>query len=96
MAIPDKDPSKTEVLIIEAKKADLDNGFTQLCAELIALDQWEKTGKQEILLGAVTTGNIWQFGRLNRLNKHIEQDLKLYLVPEDLEALMRILVQALI
>lgn len=88
--------NKNEVLIIEAKKADLDYGFTQLTAELIALDQWEKTSDQPTILGAVTTGNIWQFGRLNRLDKHIEQGLKIYRVPDDLESLMRILVQALI
>ncbi|MBL1210791.1 type I restriction enzyme HsdR N-terminal domain-containing protein [Geminocystis sp. GBBB08] len=83
------------LLVIEAKKQDLDFGFTQLTAQLIALDQWEKMGDQEILIGAVTTGNIWQFGRLNRQQKHIEQGLDLYRVPDDLDPLMRILVQAL-
>jgi hypothetical protein len=88
--------NKNNLLVIEAKKADLDYGFTQLTAELIALDKWEKTQNQEILLGAVTTGTIWQFGLLNRAKKHIEQDLKVYVVPDNLEPLMRILVQALI
>ena len=86
---------ENNLLVIEAKKADLDYGFTQLSAELIALNQWEETREQEVLLGAVTTGNIWQFGCLNRANKHIEQDLKVYVVPNDLDSLMRILVQAL-
>ena len=58
-----------QLLVIEAKKADLDYGFTQLTSQLIALDQWEKMSSQEILIGAVTTGNIWQFGRLNRQKK---------------------------
>jgi len=84
-----------DMVVIEAKRDDLDSGFNQLCAEMIALDQWEKMGDQEILIGAVTTGNIWQFGRLNRQQKHIEQGLDLYRVPDDLELLMRILVQAL-
>lgn len=53
-------------------------------------------GNQEILIGAVTMGNIWQFGLLNRQPKHIEQGLNLYQVPDDLDALMRILIQALI
>jgi hypothetical protein len=88
--------NKNEILVIEAKKADLDYGMTQLIAELIALDQWENTGNQETLFGAVTTGNIWQFAVLNREEKQIQQDLKVYTVPEDLESLMRILVQALI
>lgn len=88
--------NKNELLVIEAKKADLDYGMTQLISELIALDQWENTPDQEILLGAVTTGNIWQFAQLNRLEKQIKQNLKIYVIPEDLEPLMRILVQALI
>lgn len=85
----------TELLVIEAKREDLDYGFTQLAAEMIALDQWEKTPAQNILLGVVTTGKIWQFGRLDRAHKHIEQGLEQYRVPEDLDSVMRILVAAL-
>jgi len=88
--------SKTELLVIEAKREDLDYGFTQLVAEMIALDQWERTPEQSVLLGAVTTGTVWQFGRLHRETKEIEQGLNLYRVPDDLDPLMRILVQALI
>jgi hypothetical protein len=88
--------NKHSLLVIEAKKQDLDFGFTQLSSELIALDEWEKIGDQEVLIGAVTTGNIWQFGRLNRREKHIEQGLDLYRVPDDLNSLMRILVQVLL
>jgi hypothetical protein len=65
--------TNTELLVIEAKREDLDYGFTQLAAEMIALDRWEKTPAQDILLGVVTTGKIWQFGRLDRACKHIEQ-----------------------
>lgn len=63
---------------------------------MIALDRWDRTPDQPILLGAVTTGTIWQFGRLHREMKEIEQGLNLYVVPDDLDPLMRILVQALI
>ncbi|MBR8833985.1 MAG: hypothetical protein DSM106950_08080 [Stigonema ocellatum SAG 48.90 = DSM 106950] len=45
------------------KRDDLDYGFTQLIAELIAL-VWERSPKveqQPRLLGAITTGQIWQF-----------------------------------
>lgn len=87
--------NKQELLVIEAKKGDLDYGMTQLFAELIALDQWQENEKQTQIIGAITTGKIWEFARLNRLNKHIEQGLENYRVPEDLEPLMRILVQAL-
>jgi hypothetical protein len=87
--------TKNELLVIEAKREDLDYGFTQLAAEMIALDQWEKTPEQDILLGVVTTGKIWQFGRLDRARKHMEQGLEQYRVPEDLDSVMRILVAAL-
>jgi hypothetical protein len=87
--------TNTELLVIEAKREDLDYGFTQLAAEMIALDQWEKTPEQDILLGVVTTGKIWQFGRLDRARKHVEQGLEQYRVPEDLDSVMRILVAAL-
>jgi len=88
--------TKSEVLVIEAKREDLTYGFTQLAAEMIALDQWEKTSAESTLLGAVTTGSIWKFGRLNRATKHIEEGLDSYRVPDDIEPLMRILVQSLV
>ncbi|MBT9314669.1 hypothetical protein [Leptothoe spongobia] len=87
--------TQTELLVIEAKRQDLDYGFTQLVAEMIALDQWDKTPKQSVLLGAITTGTVWQFGQLDRNTKHIEQGLNSYRAPEDLDDLMRILVAAL-
>ncbi len=88
--------NKNNLLVIEAKKADLDCGMTQLFAELIALDLWLENQEQIELVGSITTGNIWQFAQLNRQEKHLEQGLNLYRVPEDLEPLMRILVQCLI
>ena len=85
---------QNQVLIVEAKKADLDRGFTQLAVELIALEQWTDSDNQ-ILTGAVSTGSIWQFGQLNRNSKVITQDLNLYTVPANLEELQRILVKIL-
>jgi hypothetical protein len=87
--------SHTELLVIEAKHQDLDYGFTQLAAEMIALDQWDRTPNQSTLLGAVTTGKVWEFGLLDRATKHIDQGLDSYRVPDDLEPLMRILIQSL-
>jgi hypothetical protein len=83
-----------QLLVIEAKQADLVKGFKQLAVELIALDQAEKTD-QAVILGAVTTGEVWMFGQLHRHDRLIVQNTKLYLVPDELETLMRILVQAL-
>ena len=86
---------KTELLVIEAKRQDLDYGMTQLVAEMIALDQWDRTPDQKILIGSVTTGKLWEFALLDRSRQHIDQGLESYRVPEDIEPLMRILVQAL-
>ena len=84
-----------DLLVIEAKKEDLDYGMTQLIAELIALEQWQEKKENIYLIGAVTTGKIWEFARLNRDKKQIEQGLESYRFPEDIEPLMGILVQAL-
>ena len=86
--------TQTHLLVIEAKQADLTRGFTQLAMEMIALDQWTEVN-QPSFLGAVTTGNIWQFGVLHRQSKQIEQGLNLYRVTEDIEAVVRILLAAL-
>lgn len=83
-----------KLLVIEAKNADLAKGFTQLAVELIALDKWTDN-QQSILQGAVSTGDIWQFGILQRSQKQIEQGLTLYRVPDDMESLIRILVKIL-
>lgn len=86
----------SQLLVVEAKKADLDFGLTQLVAELIALDRWQIENDRPYFIGAVTTGKIWEFARLDRHSKHIEQGLTSYRVPEDLDSLMRILVCTLI
>jgi hypothetical protein len=90
--------TKTNLLVVEAKQEDLTNGFTQMAVQLIALDQWKKSTlveEQPELVGAVSTGTIWQFGVLHRQQKLVTQELTLYRVPTDLEPLMRILVAAL-
>ena len=81
-------------LVIEAKNEDLERGFVQLTVELIALDRWLDS-EQTVLPGAISTGNIWQFGQFDRQNRIMTQDLNLYRVPADLEDLLRILVRIL-
>ncbi|KAF3888732.1 MULTISPECIES: hypothetical protein [Nostocales] len=87
--------SSANLIVIEAKQADLNRGFTQLATEMIALDQWTDSNQPEIL-GAVTTGNIWQFGILYRQQKLIEEGINLYRVTEELEDVVRILLAPLI
>lgn len=86
--------SQSNLLVIEAKNADLARGFTQLAVELIALDQWTN-GKMPILYGVISTGDIWQFGCFHRAKKLMQQDLVLYRVPTDLQDLFCILVALL-
>ncbi len=83
--------SENQLLVIEAKNADLERGLVQLAVELIAFDNWLPIDNS-ILYGAVSIGNIWQFAILERESKQITQDLNLYRVPNDLETLMKILV----
>lgn len=87
--------SANNLIVIEAKQADINRGFAQLATEMIALDQWTDSTQSEIL-GAVTTGNIWQFGILYRQQQQIEQGINLYRVTEELEVVIRILLAALI
>ena len=81
-------------LVVEAKNEDLERGFVQLAIELIALDQWIESD-QPILQGAISTGNIWQFGQFDRASRQITQDLNLYRVPADLADLIQVLVSIL-
>jgi hypothetical protein len=86
--------AQQNLLIIEAKNADLQRGFIQLTAELIALDQVIEVGVP-YLYGAVSIGDVWQFGLLNRATKQIAQDLQLYRVPADLNELVQIIIAVL-
>ena len=83
--------TKTQFLVIEAKNADLQRGFTQLAVELIALEQAE-FASSSMLYGAVSMGNIWQFAVLDTQKKQIIQDTNLYRVPTDLLELLQVIV----
>ncbi len=82
------------LLVVEAKNADMSRGFTQLAVEMIALDKADET-EQNTIYGAVTTGNIWQFGELDRTQKIVKQDIGSYDLLQDLEDLVRIFVEIL-
>lgn len=83
-----------QLLVVEAKNADLNRGFTQLAVELIALDQWVDSDSTT-LYGAVTTGDVWRFGSFHREERQIQQDTVLYTLPDKLEELVRILLGVL-
>jgi len=82
--------SDKELAVVEAKKADIDRGFTQLAVELIAIEKYEE-GETNVLFGAVTTGDLWKFGKLERAEKKITKDINSYRVPADLQDIFSIL-----
>ncbi|MCF2972787.1 hypothetical protein L1047_16460 [Synechococcus sp. Nb3U1] len=51
--------TEQSLLAVEAEKADLTQGLTQLSVEMIALDQWLNSD-QNILVGSITSGELWQ------------------------------------
>lgn len=80
--------AQSSVAVVEAKRDDLTRGFTQLAVELIALAE---VVDQSVIYGAVTIGEAWRFGKLDKQQKQISQDLTLYRVPDDLEQVLAIL-----
>ncbi|NES74527.1 MULTISPECIES: hypothetical protein [Okeania] len=81
--------SHNNLLVIEAKNDDFTRGFTQLSVELIALAEVEENN---ILYGAVTMGDVWRFGKLNKAEQQITQDINLFRIPEDIKDLGEVLV----
>ncbi len=84
--------ARHSLLVVEAKNADLKRGFTQLAVELVALDRWDEGKSPEPrYYGAVSIGNVWQFGFLERQEKRIVEDFNTYSVPRELEEVLQIL-----
>jgi len=82
---------KNNLIIIEAKKGDLEKGFTQLAIELIASDNYFET-PQTSLYGAVTLGDVWRFGVLDRPSKTLKKDMNAYTLLSDLDDILLILI----
>lgn len=78
------------LLVVEAKNADLTRGFTQLAVEMIALDKSDEQSDKAIY-GAVTTGREWHFGKLDRQTKIVSQSIDSFAIPNNLEEIVRIL-----
>lgn len=88
--------SNQELLIIEAKKGDLDKGFNQLSAQLIALDKYEDSDFGHKLYGAITIGEVWKFATLNRTEKQITKDINSYTIPSEVDKVFSILMGILV
>lgn len=83
------------LVVIEAKNADLSRGFTQLSAEMVALDMYA-SAESSCLYGAVSVGDVWRFGVLDRAGKTITQDVSQFIVPDSMDDLLAILVGILL
>jgi hypothetical protein len=83
--------SRSELIVIEAKKGDLERGFNQLAAEMIAVDCYEDVDAFPVLYGAITIGEIWRFASLDRKAKHLTKDAHTFRFPEDLQEIFAIL-----
>lgn len=79
-----------QIIVVEAKRDDLTRGFTQLAVQMIALAMLDDA--PHTIYGAVTIGSFWIFGTLDSKTRCITQDISGYQVPDDVEALIRILV----
>ena len=88
--------STEELIIIEAKKGDLDRGFNQLAAEMIALDQYEDNHASPYLYGAITIGEVWRFSILNRSEKKLIKDINLFRFPQDTQDILAIILGILL
>lgn len=77
-------------IVAEAKKSDLERGFSQLAVELIAMEQYQEE-VPEFIYGAVTVGDLWRFGMLDRDRKMIVKDIDSFRVPLDLDDLFQVL-----
>lgn len=83
--------SDSSFIVIEAKNSELDKGFTQLAVELIAMDSYLENDSHELLYGAVTMGDMWRFGVLDRKNKIISKDIDAFLIPSHIEKFFAVL-----
>lgn len=83
--------SRQDLIVIEAKKGDLEKGFNQLAAEMIAVDKYEDSSSPSVLYGAITIGEVWRFAILERSNKSLIKDIHTFRFPEDLEDIFSIL-----
>ncbi|MDY6781911.1 MAG: hypothetical protein SW833_05060 [Cyanobacteriota bacterium] len=55
------------IIIVEAKKENINAGLGQCAAEMVAaqiFNELETTNKPKLIYGAVTTGSVWQFLKL--------------------------------
>lgn len=88
--------SADKVLILQMKQGDMQKNFNQLVAQMIALDQWmAESPEPSSIYGAVSMGEVWQFGVLDRQNKFFTKDIAIHTLPNDVDQLLQILIGSL-
>ncbi|NJO15106.1 MAG: hypothetical protein HC877_04975 [Thioploca sp.] len=76
------------ICVAEVKKENFNEGWAQVLAEMIAAQRFNGDEQREIF-GIVTTGNIWQFGKLQQ--KALTIDVVTYSALENLSKLFNII-----
>ena len=62
---------------------------------MVALDMYA-SAESSCLYGAVSVGDVWRFGVLDRAGKTITQDVSQFVVPDSMDDLLAILVGILL
>ncbi|HEC84422.1 MAG: hypothetical protein DRR19_08175 [Candidatus Parabeggiatoa sp. nov. 1] len=83
--------SSQDFVIVAAKQTDLERGFSQLAVELIAMARY-RDEQPEHIYGAVTVGDLWRFGMLDRQGMRIVKDIDSFRVPLDLDELFQVFI----
>ena len=93
---------KPVLCMVEAKKNDIESGLGQCAAQMVAAQRWNageeaghnagEDGRREVIHGCVTTGETWQFLRLDAANELTLDERRLYL--SDLPAVLAALLAA--
>jgi hypothetical protein len=76
------------ICVSEAKQENFNEGWGQCVAEMVAAQKFNNNQELEIF-GIVTTGNIWQFGKL--VQTQLVMDIIAYSAVENLQRLLNIL-----
>ena len=80
--------------IIEAKRDDLQKRLTQVIIQAIAYSRLTKC--DGVIYAVVTTGNIWQFARVNPQDKIAVEDIRVFSLPDQIELITERLINILI
>ncbi len=79
-----------QIIIVEAKRQDLESGMKQLAGELISVAEAGFSGEPQIY-GAVTIGTLWKFAVLDVAEKMFLEDLRGRDIPEQAADVIAIL-----